>query len=364
MKLHKILKSILLASSTLLVAISVISASHMAHAQRNYVPSQVQNTINNQVNHMSNRRKLEQLFVVTSPSNHYIHSYHPGGVLLIGNDFTTRSAIRARINSMQRASGHNLLIGTDVEGGEVNRLRNIYPHPNYLSPSAEYSHAGMNGIKREYNAIGRNMRNLGLNWDYAPDTDSGSGYMRFREVKRRPWTTANYARNAVSSLQHHNIAATAKHFPGYRGATDTDFQPTYSNINKRTFRNDLIPFYHGAVKGHADSIMTNSVIFSKISNRPAMMSKSIIMPLRNHFGGVIVTDTLGGGAVRHFVDTHSGSADYNALKAGNVMIVSDDLPSHIGSLTKDLNKGYLNKRLINNDAKRILELHYKLGLKY
>lgn len=220
---------------------------------------------------------------------------------------------------MQKASGDHLLVGTDVEGGEVNRLGAVNPYPDYLSPSREYDRYGLKGISREYNAIGRNLHNLGLNWDYAPDADPSNGYMSFRTVKRGPYTAFKYVRAAAKGLQFHRVAATAKHYPEYRGNTDTDFYPTYSNIKRRTYRNDLIPFNRNFKD--LDSIMANSVIYSKISKAPANLSRRIIMPLHNHYQGVIVTDSLGTGAIRHYIRYHNRSADYNALRAGNTMIL-------------------------------------------
>ena len=363
---NKLIKSVILASS-LLVSIGICGVLKVGNASAADVPNYIHSRISKQVNHMSYRQRIAQLFVVevgnnTSANNRYIRKYHPGGILLKGNNFTaSRANDRYQVKNMQKASGHNLLIGTDVEGGEVNRLSTISPYPHYLSPSNEYSRHGLSGIRSEYNAIGKNMDNLGLNWDYAPDADPSNGYMSFRTVKRGPYITAKYVHNAVQGLQNHKVAATVKHYPGYRGNQDTDYYPTYSNINHKTYQNDLVPFKKN---GNSDSIMTNSVIYKRIARSPANLSRNIIMPLRDHYNGVIITDSLNTGAIRHYLRHRHGSADYYSLKAGNTMVMNSDLSSKLSGLVNDMHKGYLSKELIDTDVGRVLTLKYKLGLKY
>lgn len=74
----------------------------------------------------------------------------------------------------QDASKYGLFIATDQKGGTVSRLSTSPQLTNgrkFPSPQEVYKQSGMSRVVKEYSSVAEILRNLGINWDFAPVAD-------------------------------------------------------------------------------------------------------------------------------------------------------------------------------------------------
>src|SRR5260370_4123732 len=125
-----------------------------------------------------------------------------------------------------------LLIGTDQEGGLVNRL---YVFHGYLPSAAEMAAAG--NPKNAYSQgaqAAQWMQQLGINTDLAPVVDVHTvdpAILESRMFGSDPQTVATYAGAFLNGLQNNGVAACLKHFPGL-GAISSDPHAGLPTVNR------------------------------------------------------------------------------------------------------------------------------------
>jgi beta-N-acetylhexosaminidase len=244
-----------------------------------------------------------------------IAKYQPGGIILYSVDppnVTDAQQVAHLTNGIQRAATHTrvpipALIATDQEQGSVvSRI----PAPFTQFPGSQALAAG----RRPYDAYassritGRELRAIGINQDYAPDSDvnvnPANPVIGVRSFGSDPNLVAKFAAAQVDGYQAAGVIPTAKHFPGH-GDTDTDSHtgvPIINHTQEQWRQLDLPPFQAGIAHG-VDSIMTAHIIVPALdpSGDPATLSKPIMTGILRdqlHYDGVVVTDALGMQGVR------------------------------------------------------------------
>lgn len=245
-----------------------------------------------------------------------------GGVLLLGNDWLTKSTARRVTSELQQAAcarGEPLLIGVDQEGGIVRRLAWAPPTeaPSQMQGPAD-AHAQGVGTAAA-------LRSVGIDVDFAPVVDTPSSSANFLGSRAyshsRAWN-AKMARAFVTGLQGvGGVAATAKHFPGLgRAGGNTDNGKIVIDAAAASLRADLAPF-RAAVKAGVKLVMISTAIYPKLdpSRKPGAFSARIVQGLLRKtlgFKGVTVTDSLTAPAA---VAIHDAAA--KAMLAGSDLLL-------------------------------------------
>jgi beta-N-acetylhexosaminidase len=219
------------------------------------------------------------------------------GVILLSNDWLTRSTVKHVTAQLQQAActrGEPLLIAIDQEGGIVKRLAWAPPTEapgDMKSPTDAHAQAA---------ATAQALRRSGVDIDFAPVADTPSSpdnFLGSRAFSRNVKWNAAMAKAFVRGLQQNGIAATAKHFPGLGLAGgNTDKGQITINAAKSRIEAGLVPF-QAAIKAGVKLVMVNTAIYPRLdaSRAPAAFSTSIINGiLRGQLGfkGVTVTDSL------------------------------------------------------------------------
>lgn len=223
-----------------------------------------------------------------------------GGAILfrrnLGGDL---GAVRAQNQWLESlASDEPLLIALDQEGGRVQRLRDPFPE---LPPMRALGDQGDPEVCREAGAsIGRALRNLGFDQDYAPvldvDSNPANPVIGDRAFSADPVAVAELAVAFAEGLESAGVASCGKHFPGH-GDTSQDSHlllPRLPHDRARLDAVELVPFAAAARAGIA-SIMTAHVVFDAVEpGPPATLSRPALSILRQELGfeGVIVSDDL------------------------------------------------------------------------
>lgn len=228
-----------------------------------------------------------------------------GGIVLMGRNAAPPEELSATLAEMQlRAAGRGLpelFVTVDQEGGRVQRLR----PPDYAKypPARDIGQTGdPERARQTAAAIGRELRGVGINWNFAPVLDVNNNpqnpVIGDRSYSDDPTIVAAMGVAAVRGFQDDaGILACGKHFPGH-GDTDTDSHHALPRIRHGRERLDtveLVPFRAAMAAGLA-AVMTSHIVFPALDpNLPATLSPAVLTGLLRDelgFDGLIITDDL------------------------------------------------------------------------
>ncbi len=331
---------------------------------------------------MSLDQKLGQLLVVEYLGNSYqdsglqymVSQQYIGGVLYqeVNHNFdppdNTVNALAAFSSQMQDDANIPLLIGTDQEGGQVNRLF-VFHGP--LPSAAQMAATGDPQFAYNQGVQAANwMAQLGMNSDLAPVVDVHSvdpPILQDRMFGTNPQDVATYAGAYLDGLQENNIAGCLKHFPGL-GAVTSDPHlglPTINRSLSELEKIDLAPYQLMINSYHPAMIMSTDVIMPAIDpSMPAELSpKAIDGILRGNLGydGVVITDGLymAGISQRWTLS----QAAVLAIIAGNDLVEGPYTVSQVAdvitALKQALQDGQLTMARVDQSVERILLMKAK-----
>lgn len=248
-----------------------------------------------------------------------ITEYNIGGVILFEYDAPSQSRPR-NINSrlqlqklckdLQLLANGNLIISIDQEGGKVNRLKNQYGFPRFIS-AQEMGIENDPDITIFYaNRTAKTLNSMGINVNFAPCVDINSnpncpiiGKLG-RSFSADPDMVIKHASMWIEEHSRNNVISVIKHFPGH-GSSKNDTHLGIADISSSWTENELIPFQYFIDLKMVDAIMTSHVFNANIDSVfPATLSYNTLTNLLRNtmkFEGVIITDDLAMGAmVQHY----------------------------------------------------------------
>src|SRR6266516_7602338 len=264
-----------------------------------------------------------------------------------------------------------LMIATDQEGGQVNRL---YTFHGYL-PSAEAMAAkGDPHVALDQGTkAAKWMLQLGINADLAPVVDVHTvdpPVLESRMFGSDPKTVALYAGAYLNGLQDNGVIGCLKHFPGL-GAVTSDPHAGLPRVNRSLTdleKIDLAPYKLMIQKYHPAMIMSTDVLMPAIDPAlPAELSyKAMTGVLRGELGynGVVITDGL---YMAGISDKWTLSqAAVLSIMAGNDMLEGPYTPSLVANVVTALKQAIRQGRLtidrINQSVQRILLMKLQYGI--
>jgi beta-N-acetylhexosaminidase len=300
---------------------------------------------------------------------------HIGSVILYAANLQTAASARQWTSALQARAQIPLLLGTDAEGGTVNRLDAI---DGPLPSAAAIGARGDPAYARQVGAqMAADLRSLGINTDYAPvvDVDSGvgaaGGELGGRMFGSTPATVTQLAGAFLSGLQQGNhVVGSLKHFPGL-GDARTDPHHSLFVINRSLGdleRIDWAPYSALIRTGQVGMIMSTHVIISAVDpKRPASLSQPVITGILRgqlHYNGVIITDGV-------YMLQQQGSYTFDqsvlyAIQAGNDIVSAAYDPGAADEALHVLHQavvsGSVSKQQVNDSVRRILLLKLQYGL--
>ncbi|MGW5719658.1 glycoside hydrolase family 3 protein [Amycolatopsis sp. NPDC003865] len=315
-------------------------------------------------------------FGVDTPAQ-VVRKYHLGGVIYFNNDtrdnFDDPVQVAKLSNGLQKAaitSGAHipLQVAADQEGGTVTRMgapATEFPNAMAISAGRDTSRA-----TKAATILGQELRAVGINQDFAPDSDVNSNPVNpvigVRSFAGQPGLAGDFVTAEVGGFQK-SVAATAKHFPGH-GAAPTDSHTGLPRIDSTEdqWRATDVPPFKAAIKAGVDSIMTAHIQFPSLdpSLEPATLSKPIVTgKLRGELGynGVVITDSLEMQGVR---ELHSDAEiPVLALKAGvDQLLMPVHLDVAINAVLAAVKSGEIPVQRIDQSVLRVLKLKLKSGM--
>ena len=311
-----------------------------------------------------------------------VRRWHLGGVILIdhntldpnrstlstGNvDSAAQTAgLDAGLQRVARAAGDpRLLIATDQEGGVVQRITSgVDPRPSQES----IAHQSRTMLVCGYYRLGRQLRALGVNQDFAPVADvvrTSTGVIGDRSFGPDPALDARDVSAAVTGLQHGGVLATLKHWPGH-GSTSTDSHAALAVVTESaaTWRSvDRVPFARAA--GRAAAIMVGHLAVPALdpSGLPATFSPVLNARLLRKglgFRGLVVTDSLWMEPARRMGPP--GRMALRALRAGNDLLLEPPaLPASYRAVLAAVRHRPAVRALVRHAAAHVLAAKVRAG---
>lgn len=240
---------------------------------------------------------------VTKRPRDFLKKYKPAGVILFKRNLESVDQMRALTRDLKKAGGSRLLIGIDEEGGRVSRVPSgalKFPPAALWGRFVERG-GSLTLIERSGRLLGKELKYLGVNTDFAPVLDVNSNpanpIIGDRAFSKDPEIAARTALAFQKGLRKEGIITCGKHFPGH-GDTKTDSHLTLPRVSRSRAsleRIELLPFRR-AVTARLPMLMTAHVVYEAFDPKhPATLSPKILQDLlrkKMRYRGVVISDDL------------------------------------------------------------------------
>jgi beta-N-acetylhexosaminidase len=218
-------------------------------------------------------------------------------VCLFRDNLGTEQEVRRLTAQLREVLGPSALIATDQEGGSVVRATFLPHAPAAMALGAA---ADADLAHRVGAAVGRGLRSVGINWNFAPVLDVNNNpdnpVIAERSFSADPREVARLAGAWMSGAMGAGVACCCKHFPGH-GDTSVDSHHDLPVVDKPLTvlqELELAPFH--ALRHRAPAVMSAHILYPQLDpDLPATLSEAILGALlRGQWGyqGVVITDSL------------------------------------------------------------------------
>ncbi len=300
----------------------------------------------------------------------WIENREIGGVKIFGWNVADLETLAGSIREMQQTARKTelqipLFIVTDQEGGWVRHVRaETSETPGNMALGA--SRIPDDAFKTGY-YIGMELRELGINMNFAPTVDVYSNAEAHvigpRAFSQDALLTAVLSTAYFKGMDSAGVICTAKHYPGH-GDADKDSHGALPiiDINFDTmWERDLLP-YRYLVRENIPAIMSGHLAFPEItgSEIPASLSPFFLNDIlrdRLNFKGLVVTDDLMMNGVQ-LLSMNTPEICKTAIEAGNDIILVSRTPEIHQKVWEYLLKEIKNNKdfreTVRASAKRII----------
>jgi beta-N-acetylhexosaminidase len=350
-------------------------------------PNALPGVIDGIVGAMSLEEKVGQLFILALKvpgtsrltverddiPTEVIRRIKPGGIILMGGNLRTIDQAVGLIEGVQTISRIPLFIAVDQEGGPVSRLNDSGMIPATRIPSsAVIGLAGDPALAYQVGrVIGRELRSLGINLNFAPvadvNTNQDNPAIGVRSYGSDPETVARMVSEVVAGMQDENVSAVLKHFPGH-GDTQIDTHLDIAIVPHGLDRLRSIEFppFKAGIDAEADGVMTAHIIMPRIAeaSTPATFSPYLLGEiLRQEIGHkkLVITDALEMKAITlHWTSAEAAVAAFTA--GADMLLKPVDADAAYDALLHAVYDGRISRQRIDESIRRILSVKYSRGL--
>ena len=229
--------------------------------------------------------------------------YPPMGCILFARNIVDAPQVKALIADIKTASGWDVPIWIDQEGGRVQRFRapnwsNFPAMECFGNAFADNAEKAMRLLDTATRLLAGELRELGVDVDCHPVLD-----LRFPETHDVIGDRAFGAdatrviacgRVVIDALQSSGIVPIMKHFPGHgRARSDSHLELPVVSVDKQALlAEDIAPFL--ALRA-TPMVMTAHIVYDQWDSLPATLSKKILQDFwreESGYDGLIVSDDL------------------------------------------------------------------------
>lgn len=343
------------------------------------------------INNMTTEEKVGQLFIVNletldkSQGSYYefkdvtndmitkIKQYNIGGVCLFARNIEQREQTINLNQNLQEVSKIPMFITVDEEGGEVSRIAS---NDNMQTTKFSSMEEVGNFDDEEYSynvgsTIGREIKELGFNVDFAPVADVKTNEYN-TEIGSRSFGSdaklvGRMVAQVVKGLQDQGISATLKHFPGHGDAAEDSHEGAVNVENDidRLRKVEFVPFKAG-IKASADFVMVSHISISRITQNtvPASLSSLVLdkmLRIELGFEGIIITDAMDMKSITSHYS--SKQAALKSFKSGaDIILMPENLEEAYNAILQAVKKGTITEERLNESVTRIIETKIRRGI--
>lgn len=334
---------------------------------------------------MTLEEKVAQMLMVGLPESYVddvarrrVVELGVGGIIFLERNTDSAQQVAEFTQTLQAAAQSRepalpLLIGWNHEGGPVvrtNAQMTAFPSAMALGV-ANRPHL----VYQIGEAVGQEMRSLGVNVNFAPVLDVNSEpanpVIGLRAYGDDPSLVAELGRYYLMGQQSAGIIAVAKHFPGH-GDVNVDSHVDLPHLEAPLDvlqRRELPPF-QVALDTAVGSVMVAHLQIPALEpdGWPSSLSPRIVNDLLRRqmgFDGVVMTDDMGMGSITNNFSLEQAAVQ--AVLAGNDLLLSVETGSYPermqAALLNAVASGELSEQRIDQSVRRIirLKLAYDIG---
>ena len=243
----------------------------------------------------------------------------PKGFILFSRNIKNKLQTKNLIQSLKDNFGANIMVLVDQEGGRVARFNSPqwpkFPPAKYFGDLYKINpQQSLQKCEENFYQIGQIINQLGINYNCAPMVDlwhqNCDNIIGDRSFGNNVKLVTELGKAAIKGLKKSNINPIIKHIPGHGlSRCDSHFDlPQIDNEIDFLMKNDFKIFQN--LKSEASVAMSAHIVYKKIDNLPATISKKTIDFIRNEIGfkNLIITDDLSMKALSNNIKTNAEMA--------------------------------------------------------
>jgi len=265
-------------------------------------------------------QKVYQMFILGCKGNNLESALNKGlgGVIFFKDDIQSKEDFKNLIKNLSYHAKTMPFFSIDQEGGRVERTENIWGRKKYLSAKFAYE-KGLNFLANQTQAIAQELKDYGINLNYAPccdvNTNPENPIIGERAFSNNPNEVIEGAKTVIETYRKNGIISCIKHYPGHGGANcDSHLTlPTIDMDLEEMESTHIKPFTALIKKNLADIVMVahlHCTCFDK-NIIPSSLSKNVINYLLKDYNGVICSDDM----VMKALDNYENACEM-AIRAG------------------------------------------------
>ncbi|WP_419235008.1 beta-N-acetylhexosaminidase [Rickettsia endosymbiont of Nabis limbatus] len=251
---------------------------------------------------------------LTDDERKLLKDHSPLGIILFARNIEkndkgeqNKEVLAQLITDIKEILGENSIIAIDQEGGRVQRLTKptFYDAP----PAKDFGdlakdqglEIAIEKCKQNYSNIGKELKALGINLDFAPVGDishkGAHDVIGNRSFGVEPEIVVSLCIAALEGLQQENVQGCIKHLPGHgRAKADSHKElPKVSTSLEELEKTDFKVFRELSSFDQVKLAMTAHIVYECIDpNNPATLSTKVIDYIRDKIGykGLIISDAI------------------------------------------------------------------------
>ncbi|MGN1358115.1 MAG: glycoside hydrolase family 3 N-terminal domain-containing protein [Bacilli bacterium] len=298
-----------------------------------------------------------------------IKDYKIGGVVLYKSNYKDIKSMVSFINELKKINGDNvpLFIAIDQENGRVNRLPDEITR--IYNPLRQAKTGDIDIVNKCNEITAKILSDVGVNMNLAPLVDinynSDNTSIGNRSYGDKE-AVIKYGLPMIEMMKKHGIISVVKHFPGH-GLVKTDSHYLIPVINDVSLMEDDLEIYDKAISNGADAIMIGHLKVCGYGSKPASINKEIIdkyLIKKYDYKGLIITDDLRMNTMKYMYGIKNVISKSIEAKNNILMIKykKGDIKKVYNELYKMIDKGKIDKNLINNSYEKIINFKNKYKL--
>ncbi len=262
---------------------------------------------------------------MTNLERGWLKLIRPAGIILFRRNIQSAKQTRALLGEATASCALHSFRCVDVEGGTVDRLRDVLaPMPSAQEVMQAAMATGNAALIREQgNLIAQSVKAFGFNTTLAPVLDlalsESAAVMETRAAAATAAGVVEYARCFLAGLAARGVVGCGKHFPGLgAGTLDSHLEtPSIHRSWSQLWKQDLAPYRE--LRSTLPMIMVGHAAYpeTQAKHRPASVSAfwiNTVLRKRIGYRGIIFSDDLEMGGILKFMTMEE--AALSALRAG------------------------------------------------